>query len=93
MVISLLESRQDIGFLEVLSFKQKRLTRHLSQSMGEAVAKIQGGWMAAFAKVVECLPGHKWLFQRHGFDHNADSAKEGVQLTQDFGAELPLNHQ
>jgi hypothetical protein len=47
--------------------------------------------VAALAKVVEGLAREMRLLDSHGFDHNANAAKQCVALLGDLNAELALD--
>ena len=63
----------------------------LGERISEAVAEIQPGRVTAFAEVVKGLAREMRVLESHGFNHNANPAKQRVALPEDFNGELALD--
>jgi len=86
-----LYGRDDVGLFEVVPFEKERFASKFGQGIGEAVTEIQPCRVAALAEVVEGLAREMRLLDSHGFDHNANAAKQCVALLGDLNAELTLD--
>jgi hypothetical protein len=84
------EGGDDVGLIKVVAFEKERLASLLGERIGEAVAEIQPGWMAAFAEVVKGLAREMRLLDSHGLNPDANPAKQRVALLKDFNGELAL---
>ena len=88
---SRLDSGGDVGLLEILPSEEERLAGDLGERIGEAIAEIQPGGVAALAEVEESLPRQVRLLDGDGFDDNAGSAEKSVALTASVRANLTFN--
>jgi len=71
-----LESGGDVGLLEILPFEEENLAGDLGERIGEAIAEIQPGGVAALAEVKESLPRQVRLLDGDRFDDDASSAEK-----------------
>ena len=85
------ESRPDVGLFEILPLEQERLAGDLGERIGEAVAEIQPGRVAALSEVEEGLASQMRLLGGKCFDDDVGSAEESVTLTAGFRPNLAFN--
>jgi hypothetical protein len=86
-----LESGGDVGLLEILAFEEESLTGDLGERIGEAIAEIQPGGVAALAEVEESLPRQVRLLDRDRFDDDASSAEKSIALAASVRPNLTFN--
>jgi len=86
-----LESEWDVGLFEILPFEEESLAGDLGERIGEAVAEIQPGRVAALAKVEEGLARDVRLLDGERFDDDVSSAEKNITLTAGVWPNLAFN--
>ena len=66
--------RKDVRFAEVSALEEQGLTGEFGQGVGEAIAEIEAGGMAALSEVMESLAGDIDLLDAHRLDDDASPA-------------------
>lgn len=85
------ESGGDVGLLEILPFEEQSLASDLGERIGEAIAEVQSGGVAALAEVEECLPRQMRLLDGDRFDGDASFAEKSIALTACVWPNLTFN--
>src|SRR5271157_5988650 len=85
------ESGWDIGLLEILPLEEKRFAGDLGERIGEAIAEIQPGRVAALAEVEEGLARQMRLLNGERFDDDVGSAEKSITLTAGVRPNLAFN--
>ncbi len=70
--------------MKAFPLKRERLAGEFGEGLGEAVTEIHPCRAAALAEVVEGLSRDMRPLDSHGFDHNANAAKQCVALLGDL---------
>jgi hypothetical protein len=74
------ENRRNTRLAEVIAFEQEGFAGNLGERIGETVAEVQAGCVAAFAEIRPGLSGRMRLFLCDGLDANARGSEERVPL-------------
>ena len=86
-----LESGWDVGLFEILPLEEERLAGDLGERIGEAVAEIQPGRVAALAEIEEGLARDMRLLDGERFDDDVSSAEKNITLTAGVWPNLAFN--
>jgi hypothetical protein len=81
----------EVGFLEIIPLEKQGFAGDLGKCIGEAVAKIQPGRMAALAEVVEGLAREMRLLNRERLNDDAGSAEKHIALAEGLGTDLTFD--
>ena len=76
----------DIGAREVVSLEEERPVERAGESVGEAIAEVQAGWVPAFAVFSKCIASQPCLFGVYRLEGYLGPGDEVIEITYAFGA-------